>query len=61
MVLNILNPSLNDVGINTLNKFKTITELDLKNSSGLFFVNTSLTAPNIKKIIELKLLKLFSY
>ena len=54
--LNVLSQSLNDVGINTLNKFSTLISNDFKYFSSLFFVNSSLSDKNLNKLVELKLL-----
>lgn len=57
--INILSPTINDVGTNILNFFPVISEKDLKNSFGIYFLNTSISTGNIKKLIELKLLNFF--
>ena len=54
--LNIINTSINESGVNYLNKFKTINELDFSNSSGVYFLHTQPNSANFKKIISLKLL-----
>lgn len=50
---------MNDVGFTNFNSLKTIKTLDFKNSSGIFFINNSLSIPNIKKLLNLKLLNFF--
>lgn len=57
--IDVLNTSLNIVGMNILNKFISISTEDLKNFSGLYLLDTKLDNINIKKIIELKLLNYF--
>ena len=57
--LNILNLTLNDVGFSNFNRIKTIKNTDFKNSTGIFFINNSLSIPNIKKLLNLKLLNFF--
>ena len=54
--LNIINTSINESGVNYLNKFKSINGLDFSNSSGVYFLNTQPNSANFKKIISLKLL-----
>ena len=54
--LNILNPSLNEAGVKYLNNFKPLSIKNLNTSSGLYFLNLSDSALNLKKIINLKLL-----
>jgi NADH dehydrogenase/NADH:ubiquinone oxidoreductase subunit G len=54
--ITVLNNSLNEVGLNYLNNFKPISEMDLKNNSGLYFINTDLSSVNFKKLIQIKLL-----
>ena len=54
---NLMNSSLNSTGINSLNYFKTISKNDLKKTSGLFFINSTLeNSLIINKLIELQLL-----
>ena len=53
--VNVLSPFINTVGINYIQHFKAITEKDLKNSSGLYFIRISTTASKIKKLINLKI------
>nr|YP_009495519.1 NADH dehydrogenase subunit 11 [Psammoneis japonica]AWQ64249.1 NADH dehydrogenase subunit 11 [Psammoneis japonica] len=57
--VSVLNSSINDVGINVLSYFLSVSEKDLKNSFGIYFLNTSLSTGNIKKLIEVKLLGYF--
>lgn len=55
--LNMLAPSLSEVGSQSLAKFEPINLKDLTNFSSLYFLNTSLSnIPNFKKITEAKLL-----
>ena len=57
--LNVLNSTLNEVGFTNFNRLKTIKKIDLKFSSGIYFINNSFTTSNIKKLLNLKLLKFF--
>lgn len=57
--LNVLNPSLGDVGIANLNGLKTIKANDLKKTAGIYFINNSFSSSNIKKLLSLKLLNFF--
>jgi NADH-quinone oxidoreductase chain G len=55
----IVSTSLNDFGVNHLNLFKSVSESDLQNSSGFFFVSANFIASNLRKIVEFKLLNYF--
>ncbi len=55
--LNIVNSSINETGVKYLNNFKPFSENDLNSSNGLYFLNTSSQTINLKKIINIKLLK----
>jgi len=55
--LNILNLSVNETGLKYLNNFDSLSVNDLNSSNGLYFLNSSSKALNLKKIINLKLLK----
>lgn len=56
-VLNLLNTSLNSVGINNLNSFKSLSSKDLKKNNGLFFINKNLKSFAVSnKLIELQIL-----
>jgi len=57
--LNILSPSLNNVGIANLNNLKTVNANDLKNAAGVYFMNNSFSTSNVKKLLSLKLLNFF--
>jgi len=57
--LNILSSALNESGINNFNNFKSLQNLDFKNSQAIYFVNTSLNTYNLKKLLNLKLLNFF--
>lgn len=59
--LNILHPSLNDVGFMNFNSLKAIDNKDFKNATGIYFINTSFATSNIKKLLNLKLLNFFQY
>ena len=55
--LNIVNSSVNEAGVNYLGGFKSFSENDLNSSSGLYFLNASTQIANLKKIVNIKLLK----
>jgi len=55
--LNILNLSVNETGLKYLNNFDSLAVNDLNSSNGLYFLNSSSSTLNLKKIINLKLLK----
>ena len=55
--INMLNPSISETGIQTLNKFLPLSKKDLTNFSLLYFLNvTTNNISNLKKITALKLL-----
>jgi len=56
--LNLLSSSINEVGINYIQGFKSVTSEDLGNSSGIYFLNANVNKSlNINKILNLKILK----
>lgn len=57
--INILSSTLNESGINNFNLLKTVQNLDFKNSLGIYFLNSSFSTSNIKKLLHLKLLNFF--
>jgi NADH-quinone oxidoreductase chain G len=57
--INVLNSTINDVGLNVLNKFFVISSEDFKKSNGIYFINTSVISPAIQQLLELKLLEYF--
>lgn len=59
--LNILHPSLNSAGFTNFNSLKVIENKDLKNATGVYFINTSFSTSNIKKLLNLKLLNFFQH
>ena len=56
---NILNTSLNESGVHSLFPFKNLSSYDVSNYSTILFIDNDFSTPNIKKLIELKLLKYF--
>ena len=57
---NVLNPSLNETGLKSTNKFSYLIKKDLNNFSTLYFLNVNCNnIVNLKKIIESKLLNYF--
>lgn len=59
--LNVLNHSISNTGIQSLNKFLPLSQEDLCNFFGLYYINVSLSStPNMKKLTELHLLNAFS-
>ena len=59
-IFNLLNNSLNSVGINSLHSFKSICKNDLSKSHGLFFINNGLRASVVlTKFLELLFLNYF--
>ena len=56
---NVLNSSINDVGILSVSSAATIKTEDLKNSSAFYLINTPLYTSNIKTLLELKILNFF--
>ena len=57
--MNVLNSTINNVGLNVLAKFDTFSIKDFKNSRGIYLINTPITSISIQKILELKLLDYF--
>jgi len=57
--LNILNSTLNDAGFANFNDFKAIKNKDFRNSAGIYFINSSFSTSNMKKLLNLKLLNFF--
>lgn len=56
-IFNLLNTSLNSVGISNLHSFKSLCRTDLNKSCGIFFINNGLkTSLLISKFMELALL-----
>ena len=56
---NVLNSTINNVGLNVLAKFDTFSIKDFKNSRGIYLINTSIASTSVQKILELKLLDYF--
>ena len=54
--VNVLNTSINTLGVNYLNSFKQISEEDLKYNSGLYFINIQPNVLNLQKLAKIKLL-----
>ena len=55
---NVLSASINEVGVNYLQAFKSISDLDISESNGLYFLNANVNASSkLQKLINLKLLK----
>jgi hypothetical protein len=57
--LDILHPSLNGVGFANFNSLKVIKDKDLRSAPGIYFLHNSFATSNIKKLLNLKLLKIF--
>lgn len=57
--LNILSSTSNSVGFANFNHIKPIENKDFSHSTGIYFVNSSLSTSNIKKLLSLKLLNFF--
>lgn len=57
--LNILHPSLDSVGFTDSTSLKAMRNKDFKSATGIYFINNSFSSPNIKKLLNLKLLNLF--
>jgi len=57
--INVLNSTINNVGLNVLNKFDTFSIKDFKNSRGIYLINVPMPSISIQKILELKLLNYF--
>lgn len=57
--LNILNLSANSAGFSNICNLKAIKNKDFKDSTGVYFINESLSTSNIRKLLNLKLLNIF--
>jgi hypothetical protein len=57
--LNVLHPTLNNVGFANFNNIKSIQNKDLQNAIGIYFINNSFLTSNTKKLLSLKLLNFF--
>lgn len=57
--LNILHPSLGSVGFLNFTSLKPVQNKDLKNATGVYFLNNSFANSNVKKLLNLKLLNFF--
>jgi len=57
--LNILSLTPNGVGFANFNHIKPVEKKDFSHSTGIYFVNSSLSTSNIKKLLSLKLLNFF--
>jgi len=57
--LNILNLSANSAGFSNICNLKVIKNKDFKDSTGIYFINESLSTSNIRKLLNLKLLNIF--
>jgi NADH-quinone oxidoreductase subunit G len=55
--INVLNTTVNDVGLKVLNKFQIFNIKDFKEAKGIYLINTTITS--IQKLLELKLLEYF--
>ena len=59
--ISMLSSIINEVGVNYINSFKTVTTTDLETSSGIYFINTNVNKSNhFNKILNLKLLNYFN-
>jgi NADH-quinone oxidoreductase chain G len=54
--IHLLNSLINEAGVNYLSNISPLVEKDLINNLGTYFINIPENIPNIKKIINLKLL-----
>lgn len=58
--INIVNTSLNSLGISYIDTFKKISKDDFVKSLGIYLLNINSISSNLKKILELKLLNYYS-
>jgi hypothetical protein len=54
--IHLLSSAINEVGVNYLGNVLSLTEIDLLNNFGIYFINLSENNANLKKIINIKLL-----
>ena len=59
--LNVLSLTLNDVGFANFNRVEPLKKKDLTHSTGIYFVNDSVSNSNLKKLLNLKLLNFFQH
>ena len=57
--LNILNLTVNNSGFTNLKKLQSLKKKDIENSDSIYFINTSFSTANFKKLLNLKLLNFF--
>lgn len=57
--INVLNTSLNESGVHYVNAFKCFNEQDLQKSVGIYFIDTCLDIPNLRKVVQFHLLNRF--
>jgi NADH dehydrogenase/NADH:ubiquinone oxidoreductase subunit G len=55
--INVLNTTVNDVGLKVLNKFQMFSIKDFKEARGIYLIDTTITS--IQKLLELKLFEYF--
>ena len=58
--INIVNTSLNSLGISYIDTFKKISKNDFVKSLGIYLLNINSISSNLKKILELKLLNYYN-
>ena len=51
-----INVSVNEAGVKYINNFKSLTNNDLQNSLGTYFINNSNNSLNMEKLLNIKLL-----
>jgi len=57
--VNVLNSTINEVGVNYLQNIKTLSENDFINNNGFYCINTNINDLTLKKILNIKLLNYF--
>lgn len=57
--ISTLNLALNEVGFANSTNLKAISSKDFKDSTEIYFINNSLVTPNLKKLLNLRLLNFF--
>jgi hypothetical protein len=59
--LNILSTYSNEIGVNSLNMFRSFSIKDMSSYSSILFIDNDFITPNIKKLIELRLLDFIDF
>merc|ERR1712087_44046 len=59
--VNVLSTYSNEIGVNSLNIFKKFSIKDMSTYSSILFIDNDFITPNVKKLIELRLLSFINF